>query len=721
MLASPRARDFSVALLFDPDLPAPAPDLAALGDAATLTAYAASRAGGVFLQPAPFSLPPGRIARALRSPHLRSIAVVYDFIPLDRSELYLTTPRSRRAYAAGLAALRRYDRFLPISRATESRLHALIPRSIGCSDVTGVAMRDGLIRAAAPPGFGDRAGVVVVAGDDPRKNPEVAVRAGFGVTLTFVGLHDPAMRARLAALHQQHGGAPGALVFMPPLSDAALAETYASARLVIAPSRAEGFSMPVIEAMAQATPVLASDEPAHAELIGTEDRFFPDDADTLHCKAAALLTEPAAWQAARTRQSGRWTDFTESAVAARFWAPIRAMAALRAPAILRRAVPRIAFLSPLPPALSGCADHSEALLTSLGTTPDVTVFSDTVNPVVPPGVAFGGRADAMVMRSNRYDAIVAVLGNSHFHATETRLLLDYGAAAILHDARLAGFYRGTFGAARALGVAAAERGQEVSTSELDAWMRDEPSMPLRFLDEVAAAATPLIVHAAETARFLAVRHDSAARFLPFAPYRLLDRASLTGSGRIAARARLGIPADTALIASFGHVHPGKDPGRMIDAFALVARARPCRFALLGSGDPTLVGALRAQAQAGGIAPAALVLDASPVPEAIYRDYLTAADAAVQLRRAPPGSISGALADAIAAGLPCVAAATLVAAFDPPAYVTPVADEADPAVIAAAISAALDAGSNAIPSQRDAFLDRRSMARYAATLLDAVLQ
>ncbi len=142
--------------------------------------------------------------------------------------------------------------------------------------------------------------------------------------------------------------------------------------------------------------------------------------------------------------------------------------------------------------------------------------------------------------------------------------------------------------------------------------------------------------------------------------------------------------------------------------------------MVGGGNPSLIAELRATATALGIAPETLDLDAAQVPESRYRDYLAAADVAVQLRRAPPGSISGAVADVIAAGLPCVAAATLVAALEPPSYVTAIADDAAPATIAAAIATALDQGREHIAALRAEFMAQRSMARYAQSVLDAVL-
>ncbi|HET9147191.1 MAG TPA: glycosyltransferase [Acetobacteraceae bacterium] len=719
---------YTVTGLLDPALPPLVESLRRLFTRLTTTAYAASRKPDtVFLNPAPLSFPPGPILRLLRAPHVASMAVVLDFIPLDFPELYLRDERQRRAYRRTLAALRHYDRFLPISRVAASRLEALIPGSEKRAMVTGVAVRPSLLPEpdAAPLPFGGRKPeILVVSGDDQRKNPEAAILAHgsstalcqAGIVLRFAGIHGAETRDRLAGLHRQAGANPALLQFAPPLAEDDLARAYAEALLVVAPSRAEGFSLPIIEALAQGTPVLAADEPAQTELIrDPRDRFPPDDAEELRRKAESLALDAANWQTSLARQAGVWRDFTPSSVAARFWAEF---AALPAPAISRHAKPRIALLSPLPPELSGCADHSAALLSSLAPHAEATAFSGTPSPLLPEGIAFGGQADPTIMRSRRFDAVIAVLGNSPLHRREMEMLLDHGAAAIVHDARLGGLYRSGFGDARALGAAIAERGAPVGFEELDAWERDQSDMPIRFLGEVASSASPLIVHAAETARWVARHHGVAARFLPFPPYRSLPSAMLTAEGRAAARARLGIPSAMKLIVSFGHIQADKAPERLILAAALLYRSMPFRLVLAGAADQNLAESLRALAADHGLPPSSLILGSGTVPEPVYRDYLAAADCALQLRRAPAGSISGALMDAIAAGLPSVAAATLAEAIMPPGYVQAVLDEAPPEEIAACLAEMLWRRRD--DAARRAFLARRNMGSYAMQLLNAVL-
>src|SRR6266511_735552 len=81
---------------------------------------------GVFLQPSPMTHEPAPVAGLLNRPRLLSCAVVYDFIPLDEEERYLATPEARRSYLAGLAWLRRYHLFFPISASTSRRLHEVL-------------------------------------------------------------------------------------------------------------------------------------------------------------------------------------------------------------------------------------------------------------------------------------------------------------------------------------------------------------------------------------------------------------------------------------------------------------------------------------------------------------------------------------------------------------------------------------------------------------------
>jgi glycosyltransferase involved in cell wall biosynthesis len=75
---------------------------------------------------------------------------------------------------------------------------------------------------------------------------------------------------------------------------ARLAETYASADLLICPGYIESFSFTVLEGMAGGLPVLASGIPAHREIGGPAVEYFSTlDPEDLAAKCLALMDDPA--------------------------------------------------------------------------------------------------------------------------------------------------------------------------------------------------------------------------------------------------------------------------------------------------------------------------------------------------------------------------------------------------------------------------------------------
>jgi len=67
------------------------------------------------------------------------------------------------------------------------------------------------------------------------------------------------------------------------VDDADLAALYAGASLVVMPSRAEGFGLPVLEAMTLGVPVVTSDDPAMREVGGAATQVFPVGDPTALC------------------------------------------------------------------------------------------------------------------------------------------------------------------------------------------------------------------------------------------------------------------------------------------------------------------------------------------------------------------------------------------------------------------------------------------------------
>jgi glycosyltransferase involved in cell wall biosynthesis len=134
----------------------------------------------------------------------------------------------------------------------------------------------------------------------------------------------------LAVLSSQFGVADG-IATVPQVSSAVLAAIYRRAAFLLITSEAEGFSLPMVEALACGTPVLASDLGALRETGGDAAEYARvGDVDQLCERADRLLRERAAdsasWARRREEAIVRARHFSWDAAAAHTAALYRAIA-----------------------------------------------------------------------------------------------------------------------------------------------------------------------------------------------------------------------------------------------------------------------------------------------------------------------------------------------------------------------------------------------------------
>jgi glycosyltransferase involved in cell wall biosynthesis len=721
--------------LVDDTLPSLLPEARAAVEEVHCNAYAAARAGNpaAFVMLSPMTHDPIFVARLLSDPALLRAAVVYDFIPYRWPDRYLPGPCERLAYAIALRWLARCDLFAPISQSSADDLLTFTGARPNAIAVTGAPldpMFEQTQHAAARH-------LLVVGGGDARKNPEMVIRAhakahflqkDAGIPLVIAGNYTPLDVANFRAIASASGGRPDLVEVPGHVPDATLLDLYGRGFALVSPSRDEGFSLPLIEGMAAGLPCLASDIPAHAELVVDPDcRFALDDDTALSLKLERAVTSDT-WRATMlAQQAVVWPRFRSASVAERFWDAMLSrvdsnVSSLQTPTVLRGHRPRVALLSPMPPDRSGVADYTAATCAEFGKLVDLHVFTETARPARPRHVASVRPLDTFPHVSASFDRVISVVGNSHFHVRIFDLLRRYGGACIAHDARMLGFYRILFGPERALAVARRELGRQVTDYELNAWLADESKLEALFLGEIAESATPTIVHSQVTARMFPERYGVTPAYLPFSIYRPWKAEELTPASRAAARARLGIAANEIAIATFGFVHTNKAPEDCIWALDV----------LRGWGIPAslhFVGGMDTQTQGTGLRALVASLGHSShvkfaedfVTEQVYGDYLVGADLAIQLRTYGLGGLSGAVLDCAAAGVPTVTNASLGAAVGVPDYVRCVPDSISPLLVAEALADLLDAGIAATRPEaaRLAFSGQRSFANYALGLCRAL--
>jgi glycosyltransferase involved in cell wall biosynthesis len=122
------------------------------------------------------------------------------------------------------------------------------------------------------PGAAREGYLLFVGAIQRRKNPLAALEAARAVSLPLVVAgpeKEPALAREL-----RDGGAD----LRGYVSKQELAELYRGAAALVLPSRFEGFGLPVLEAMACGTPVVAAPEPALREVAG-EAAVYAEDGD----------------------------------------------------------------------------------------------------------------------------------------------------------------------------------------------------------------------------------------------------------------------------------------------------------------------------------------------------------------------------------------------------------------------------------------------------------
>ncbi len=116
--------------------------------------------------------------------------------------------------------------------------------------------------------------LLYAGGYQPHKNVPLLMAAVEAARRTTPGLRLVLVGATAAVAPDGPAGATP----LPRVSRARLRALYALATLVVCPSRYEGFGLPAAQGLAAGTPVLASDIPAHREVLGDAACLLPVDA-----------------------------------------------------------------------------------------------------------------------------------------------------------------------------------------------------------------------------------------------------------------------------------------------------------------------------------------------------------------------------------------------------------------------------------------------------------
>jgi glycosyltransferase involved in cell wall biosynthesis len=189
----------------------------------------------------------------------------------------------------------------------------LVPNGVDVKpfgQVTATAVAAARDRYQLPPVF-----ILAVGAHRPHKNHEVLVRALASVPdhveLVIVGYFDRSFHDPLPGLIAELG-LESRVKLVPDVADEWLPAVFRAASVFAFPSLAEGYGLPVLEAMAAGVPVVMSDIEVLAEVAGQAALMVPPrDAASWAAALMAVLGDPAL--------SGRLTEAGRAVAAAASW------------------------------------------------------------------------------------------------------------------------------------------------------------------------------------------------------------------------------------------------------------------------------------------------------------------------------------------------------------------------------------------------------------------
>ena len=291
---------------------------------------------------------------------------------------------------------------------------------------------------------------------------------------------------------------------------------------------------------------------------------------------------------------------------------------------------KLAFFSPLPPARSGIADYSAALLDELAKLVKVETFSSKPSGFDP----------------RNFDAVLYQVGNNAHHDFCYETALEHPGVVVVHEANLHHLIaditikRGDWDAyMQAIqeegGPSALEYAQRVRALEIGP---DYEGVPM--LRRLLARSKAAVVHSGcvESELRLAGFQGPVAR-IPHGAW-------IPEASRMDYRTRLGLDETTPLIGVFGFLKPYKRIAESLRALRRLVRVQPSvKMILVGEPHPEFP--LDSLIRSLDLAPHVRVLGFRPIDE--FVGYLAACDIVLNLRYPTVGENSGTLMRALGLG------------------------------------------------------------------------
>ncbi|WP_145562655.1 glycosyltransferase [Yersinia canariae] len=608
--------------------------------------------------------------------------ILYDLIPLIHKDIYLKDETINQWYSEKINSLKKSDLLLAISDSSRKEAidylnfseekvinistacdNKFTPRAINDHDRECLAKQYNI--------FGSF--VLYTGGIDHRKNIEGLIRAFAllpidirkGYQLAIVCSIQPFDLERLKNLANTHGLSKDELVITGFVPEVDLVLLYNACDFFVFPSWHEGFGLPALEAMACGRAVIGGNLSSIPEVIGREDALFdPYDDTAIAMALQKLITDPCYRNELEIHSIKQAEKFSWSLSADKAWKAIRSFLENRVASnyptlevdtssVLKK---RLAYLSPLPAANSGISNYSSELLPELSKYYNIIIINAQKEEIADPWILNNCEVhDSNWFRTNTecYDRVLYHFGNSEFHGHMFSLLSEIPGIVVLHDFFLSGVI--SF-----LDV--------VTNTSPHAWSRELlhshgwKSVHERFKTSDTADVIykyPCNLSLLQESLGIIVHSDYSRRLaVDFYGEDVADNWELIPLLRVApleikrdsARNDFEFNDDDFIVCSFGLLGPTKLNHRLLSAWLLTPMSMDptCKLIFVGENNSGEYGLeLTRRIKKHKINNIRIT---GWIENEVYNKWLSAADAAVQLRTLSRGETSAAVLDCMNFGL-----------------------------------------------------------------------
>jgi glycosyltransferase involved in cell wall biosynthesis len=616
-------------------------------------------------------------------PNALCAAIVYDFIPYRFSERFLDPdPFFKESYFRRLEGYKDFDLLLAISESTRQDAIKILnfsPEKV--INISGAANSIFKKKEYAPEQVDSlfsrlniRKPFIFYTGNvEYHKNMEKMLHAfsklppeikkNYQIVLTHTG-DERLFRTKLRSMEFTDDD----IVITGHISDEELVMLYNLCKLFIFPSLYEGFGLPIMEAMACGAPVIASNNSSIPEVMGRADAMFDASSEVSITEALYhALTDDAFRQDLAAYGLERVKLFSWKKSAQTVWDSINTAITEknihRESQLYSGSRPHIAFVSPLPPQKSGISDYSADLLPYLQKEMDIDLFVEPGIKISDPRLRSKFKIfpwTELLDRRDDYATVVYQMGNSEYHAHMIKLIKEFPGVVVLHDFYLShliyhlcgtnyvGFENKDF---------CTELGKDHGLRAMIDFIQNGSDHALWNWSlnwQILKYAQEIVVHSPYQLELLQRYYGLGWTPKPNV-IKPLRQPIITHDNRlrIDSREKLGIDKEDFLFCSFGFINSIKLSHLIVQAFNNVfSNQSRAVLAFVGELDKGEYGhELEKIIEESNLDNRIRIT--GYVDNQTYRQYLSSADIAIQLRTNSRGETSAAVLDTMAYGIPTI--------------------------------------------------------------------